>query len=68
MKTLYRLLTAMRARWLRRCPDDPEGGATTTEYALLLALVVVVLIGTLTSLGAALNDKLRDIIDQITNA
>ena len=43
-------------------------GAATTEYALLLALVVVVLIGTLTSLGAALNEKLKDIIDQVSGA
>jgi Flp pilus assembly pilin Flp len=34
----------------------------------LLALVVVVLIGTLTSLGAALNEKLKDIIDQVSGA
>jgi hypothetical protein len=31
-------------------------------------LVVVVLIGTLTSLGTALNEKLKDIIDQVSGA
>ena len=39
-----------------------ERGAATAEYALILALVVVVLIGTLTTLGDALTDKLGDII------
>ncbi|MEW6523097.1 MAG: Flp family type IVb pilin [Bacillota bacterium] len=41
-------------------------GATTAEYALILALVVVVLITTLNSLGSVLNEKLRLIIDQLT--
>jgi len=47
---------------------DGEDGATATEYALLLALIVVTLIGTLSALGGALDAKLRDIIEQITNA
>ncbi|MCL6449674.1 MAG: Flp family type IVb pilin [Acetobacteraceae bacterium] len=46
---------------------SPEG-ATTTEYALLLALVVVVLIGTLSALGSVLNEKLQEIIDEISHA
>lgn len=45
-----------------------ESGATTAEYALVLALVVVILISTLTALGNSLNQKLKGIIDQITNA
>lgn len=47
-------------RWLA----GPEG-ASSTEYALLLALVVVILIGTLTALGQALQDKLELIIEKI---
>lgn len=43
-------------------------GATTAEYALLLALVVIVLIGTLRGLGAALDGKISDIITSIGNA
>ena len=43
-------------------------GATTAEYALILALVVVILIGTLNSLGSVLDDKLRLIIAQLTGA
>ncbi len=46
--------------WLRR-----PSGATTTEYALVLALVVVILIGTLTALGDALREKLQTIIEKI---
>lgn len=42
-----------------------EKGAATAEYALLLALVVVALIGTLTELGGALSEKLGDIIAEI---
>ena len=43
-----------------------ERGVTTAEYALLLALVVVVLISSLTALGATLEDKIQDIIDTLT--
>lgn len=39
-----------------------------SEYALLLALVVIILIGTLTTLGNVLNQKLQRIIDQLTQA
>lgn len=42
-----------------------QRGATTAEYALLLALVVVILIGTLSQLGQALNGKLQDIINSL---
>jgi Flp pilus assembly pilin Flp len=45
-----------------------QEGATTAEYALVLTLIVIVLISTLSALGAALNEKLRDIIDQINGA
>lgn len=66
-------------RWPRRhsergqCRSGPlcrlgEAGATTAEYALILTLVVVILIGTLTTLGAVLNDKLQDIIQSIQGA
>ncbi len=53
---MQRLLRALRC----------QKGATTAEYALILALVVVILIGTLSNLGAALNSKLLLIIDKIT--
>ncbi len=47
---------------------EDEGGATTTEYALVLALVVVVLIGTLSTLGTTLQGRLSEIIQQVGGA
>jgi len=43
-----------------------EEGATITEYALLLALVVVVLIATLNQLGTTLQARLQEIIDRLS--
>lgn len=43
-------------------------GATTAEYALLLALVVIVLIATLRGLGNALDTKISEITSQISGA
>ncbi len=59
---------ASLARRLRGQLRDRLGsqGVTTAEYALLLALVVVVLISSLSTLGATLQDKLQGIIDTLT--
>lgn len=43
-----------------------ERAAATAEYALLLALVVIVLITTLTELGSAINGRIEDITDQLS--
>ncbi|HEX6990223.1 MAG TPA: Flp family type IVb pilin [Bacillota bacterium] len=43
-------------------------GATTAEYAMILALVVIVLLGTLTELGQALLLRLEDIVEQISTS
>lgn len=43
-------------------------GAATAEYALLLALVVIILIGTLAQLGQVLNEKLQGIIANLNDA
>lgn len=53
--------------WRRiwRCLLGGCRGATTAEYALILALVVVILIGSLTSLGSTLNAKLQGIINSL---
>lgn len=62
-----RAVTWLRDRWpLPRLRD--RSGATTAEYALLLALVVIMLIGTLGTLGQVLNSKLQGIIDQLSQA
>jgi Flp pilus assembly pilin Flp len=45
-----------------------ERGAATAEYALLLALVVIILIGTLSTLGGELNARLFEIITDLQNA
>lgn len=63
----------MKKHWagiLRQCTEawrSPRGAATA-EYALLLALVVVILIGALSQLGQALSSKLADIIDSLNQA
>jgi pilus assembly protein Flp/PilA len=38
-----------------------EAGATAVEYALLAALIAVVIIGGATALGTAINGKFNDI-------
>lgn len=53
-------------RWCRLLEN--ERGATTAEYALLLALIVIVLIGALTELGDVLKERLGDITNQLQTA
>ncbi len=43
---------AFAARFLR-----DEGGPTATEYAVMLALIIVVVMGSVTTLGSNLNTK-----------
>lgn len=45
-----------------------ERGSAVSEYALILVLVVIVLIGTLTQLGSTLQAKLQDIIQAVQGA
>ena len=46
-----------------------EEGPTATEYAVMLALMVVVMVGAITVLGRTLNDPVyRDINNGVTNA
>lgn len=45
-----------------------EEGATVAEYALVLALVTVALIGVLTTLGTTLEGKINDIISKLGGA
>ena len=40
-----------------------ESGATAIEYGLIAALISVVIIGVLSTLGTTLNDKFTDISD-----
>lgn len=45
-----------------------EAGSVLTEYSFLLILVIIVLVGTLTQLGNALENKLQDIIRAVQGA
>lgn len=63
----------MKKRWMelrRRCATvwHTPRGAASAEYALLLALVVIILIGALSQLGQALNTKLNHIITSLNEA
>lgn len=56
------ILTVIMRWWAR------EKGATTTEYAILLAVVVIALIATLQKLTTALDTKITEIISGIREA
>ncbi|WCL55058.1 Flp family type IVb pilin [Gimibacter soli] len=45
-----------------------EEGATAIEYGLIAALIAVVLVGTLTALGTALDDLFGDVGTKIEGA
>ena len=42
-------------------PRDEEKGATAVEYGLMVALIAVVIITAVTTLGTNLNDKFKDV-------
>ena len=42
-----------------------ESGATAIEYGLIAALISVVIIGVLSTIGGNLNDKFQEIADQL---
>jgi pilus assembly protein Flp/PilA len=43
-----------------------EEGATATEYAIMLALIIVVSIAAITTLGGTVNETFTNINDQMT--
>lgn len=45
-----------------------ESGATAVEYGLLVALITVVIITTVTTLGSNLSAKFNTVATQIANA
>jgi len=45
-----------------------EEGATATEYAVMLALIIVVAIGAITLLGNAVNNTFNEIGEAVDNA
>ncbi|MDI3317464.1 MAG: Flp family type IVb pilin [Bacillota bacterium] len=66
----YHRLWRAAGRWRERdrAGAGDQRGVSTAEYALLLALVVVVLITALSTLGTALRDRIADLTDTIVNA
>ena len=42
-----------------------EDGPTATEYAVMLALIVAVVIGAVTALGGAVSTKFQGVADEI---
>jgi pilus assembly protein Flp/PilA len=61
------LLIARAQMWVMSLRDREEGQALV-EYALILALIAVVCIGALTTLGTNVESKLNDIATAIANA
>jgi pilus assembly protein Flp/PilA len=42
-------MTAVKNRWMRFLRD--EDGATATEYAVMLALIIIIALGAISALG-----------------
>jgi pilus assembly protein Flp/PilA len=53
MEKLLKLIVAMQVRFMRAA--DNERGATATEYALLVALIALVIVGGVGFFGGQLN-------------
>ena len=45
-----------------------ESGATAIEYGLIAALISVVIIGVLSTLGGQLNNKFQEISDELAGS
>lgn len=43
-----------------------EEGQGLVEYALILALIAIVVIGALTALGGSVNDRMQEIADTLS--
>lgn len=55
-----------RALWRFAGYLAPSSGATTAEYALILALIVIALMTTLGQLRDAVAGKLQEVIQELT--
>jgi pilus assembly protein Flp/PilA len=63
MDKFLRMIVAMHGR---RTTHDAERGATATEYALLVALIALVIVVGVGLFGTALNDFFSAIADTVT--
>ena len=62
------LIARMQMTWLGfRSHIENEEGAVATEYALLLALIALAIIGTVTALGLAISSKFQTARDCVAN-
>ena len=60
---MLRLWTAYQSRFIRE-----EKGATMVEYGLMVALIAVVVIFAVTTLGGNLNDKFTEVGSAVGSA
>ena len=59
-KVLLSVATKIQMLWLGfRTHFEDESGAVATEYALLLTLIALAIIGAATGLGLAISDKFK---------
>lgn len=57
-------------KMLMKCKElySSEEGATATEYAVMLALIIIVAIGAITFLGRKVNNTFNNIADRLPNS
>ncbi len=58
-------LSAMRSKYLSRCWLARRDGQGMVEYALILVLVAIVVIGILATLGTKLQSVFGDIVNSL---
>jgi pilus assembly protein Flp/PilA len=61
-------MTKLAAKVQTKIHGRKDRGATAVEYGLRVALIAVVIIVAVTTLGGALEDKFTEVGDSITNA
>lgn len=42
-----------------------ESGATAIEYGLIVALIAVVIVGAVTTIGTGMNDRFQEVSDKV---
>jgi pilus assembly protein Flp/PilA len=55
------MIAAVAFEWVKQ-NWKREDGQTMAEYGLILALIAVVVIGTLTLIGTGIDSKLKDVL------
>jgi pilus assembly protein Flp/PilA len=66
---MLRLYTGVTTWWADlKGRAAEEGGATAVEYALMVALIAVVIITAVAFIGTSSSDKFQQVGDEINNA